>query len=260
MSKNKFFEKRCEKFMADNLISKGQKVDLIITSPPYNIGRSYDKYKDSLPREKYIVWLTHLFKHFNLILEENRVVLFNMSYSKLDPSLHYSAITEIEKKTNFRVVDTICWVKPNSTPLSSTNRLTRKYELIFVFARITELDTFHINKKVTSISKNGKVNNSPIDNILYCKNGKSRGGNISTFSVELINNLIRIYGKMNDILYDPFMGTGTTAVSSLFMNCNFVGSEISTEQVLISTDRYKKSERFVKLNYLLYKKDVRKKF
>jgi site-specific DNA-methyltransferase (adenine-specific) len=254
--RNQFIQKPCEEFITDDLINKNRKVDLIVFSPPYNIGRSYDKYKDSKSRDDYINWMVDLFQKFDDILEEDRVVLINLSYSTKDPSLPYEVVIEIERNSRFSIVDTITWEKPNCTPLSSSNRLDRITEHVFVMARKSEMKTFHINKKITKIGKNGVVYRTPIRNKLDCKNGKSKGGNISTFSVDLIKQLIMLYGKKGDLIYDPFMGTGTTGISSILLNCNFVGTEISEKQIGVSNERLVRPSRYVKLRYLLKKENT----
>ena len=249
--KNKFIQKPCETFMNEQLISKNRKIDLAVFSPPYNIGRSYDKYRDSKSREEYMKWMINLFIMFEHVLAENRVILINLSYSTKDPILPFEVITEISRNTEFRLADTINWEKPNCTPLSSGNRLDRIFEYVFVMAREKDLKTFHINKKITKIGENGVVYRTPIRNKLFCKNGKSIEGNISTFSVDLITQLIKLYGKTGDLIYDPFMGSGTTGIASLLSKCNFVGTEISPKQIELSYKRLMPVAQYVKLRNLL---------
>ena len=55
--------------------------------------------------------------------------------------------------------------------------------------------------------------------------------------MELCTKLINIYTKFNDVVYDPFMGTGTTGVACKLINRNFIGSEISKSQVDYSNKR-----------------------
>jgi DNA modification methylase len=250
---NKFNNYSCEAFMDTELIGKNQKVDIILTSPPYNINRKYDQYHDSKPRDQYVQWIVDLHKQFDKILAKDRVVLLNLSYSAKDPSLPYKVVTEIEEKTNFSIVDTIIWEKPGCTTNSSAfNRLDRIVEPIFVLARKSETKTFYLNAGGFTIGKNGqKYSKTTIRNKIYCKNGKSNAGNISTYSVDLVKRLIEMYGKKGDLIYDPFMGTGTTGVGSVLSNCCFVGSELSEKQVKYSDQRIIKPTRYVKLKRIL---------
>ena len=63
--------------------------------------------------------------------------------------------------------------------------------------------------------------------------------NKATYSSELVCKLIDIYFKENSLIYDAFMGTGTTAIACIMRKCNYIGSEISNKQVDYSLNRIK---------------------
>ncbi len=249
--KNQFIQKKCEDFITNDLIKKDRKVDLILTSPPYNLGRSYDQYRDTKSRKDYTNWIVSLFQMFDKVLSEDRVILMNLSYGSSDPSLPSKTIVEIEENSEFKLVETITWVKDNCTPIPSANRLDRITESVFVLARKSELKSFHSNKRITSLRSNGVIHRSTMRNILYCKNGISKKGNISTFSVDLVKKLIEMYGVEGDFQFDPFSGTGTCGIGSLLSNCSFVGTEISEEQVEYSNVRLLPTKRHVKTKFIL---------
>lgn len=229
---------------------KGIKINIVLTSPPYNTSRksSKDKYMqryiehiDILTDEEYIDNTVNLFNGFNDILEKNGVILYNMSYSTSKPYLMYSVISEIIKKTNFVIVDTIVWKKNNAIPDNrSSNRLTRIFEFVFVFARKNEDKSFQSNKAITSLSNTGIYTYTPITNFIEARNNSEVTSlNKATFSVEFCDELLKIYAKKDDIIYDPFMGTGTTAVSAKKNRCFFIGSEICKKQIIHSKRRLK---------------------
>ena len=64
--------------------------------------------------------------------------------------------------------------------------------------------------------------------------------NKATFSSELVYKLLLMYANKDTIVYDCFMGTGTTAIGCLKYGCNYIGSEINTEQYNYSINRIKK--------------------
>ena len=112
---NKIFNEDCIVTM-ERMINEGFKVDSILTSPPYNMtsrkgGHSdtgrYDVYKDWKTEEEYIDWMVTIFNNFDKILNTNRAVLFNFSYSIENPSLPYKLVVELEKRTPFKVIDTM---------------------------------------------------------------------------------------------------------------------------------------------------------
>lgn len=96
-------------------------------------------------------------------------------------------------------------------------------------------------KKVTSIiEKTGQKNYENVYNFVEAKNNDGLCElNKATFSSELCCKLLSIYAKENSIIYDSFMGTGTTAVSCLQLNHSYIGSELSKEQVEYSENRIK---------------------
>jgi DNA modification methylase len=217
-------------------------VDLIITSPPYNTSikrlggpsgkKKYDIYTDRKTEEEYIKWTIDLFNGYDKIVKENRVVLYNFSYSVENPTLPYKLVAKISEHTNWELSDTIFWKKPNSIPHpASYNRLNRSVEFIWVFVRKKELKTFKMFKKITNTSKTGQNYYEVVNNYIEAKNNDGPNElNKATFSTDLVSKLINIYGTEGDLIYDSFMGTGTTCFASIDKKCNFIGSEISTAQ------------------------------
>lgn len=115
----------------ENIEKGGNKVGLILTSPPYNTCRNstnsklrdtyqtrYDIHLDNMNDSAYLDWTTRLFKGFDSILKENGVVLYNLSYgtdtvnTKEDykpNEIMYKVITKILDDTPFTIADTIVW-------------------------------------------------------------------------------------------------------------------------------------------------------
>lgn len=231
-----------------------ESVDVILTSPPYNTGRPstsdwsrdnyecrYDVYLDTKTSAEFINWCCDLFNKFNKVLKENGVVLWNMSYGNDDTVTHsnndllWLLIGKIIENTPFTVADHIVWRKmggvlPNNV---SKNKLTRVCESVFVFVRKDEYSSFHVNKKEAAISASGQQFYSPIYNYIEAKNNDEVCPiNKATYSSELCEKLIRIYAPLdeNTVVYDPFMGTGTTAVACRALGIGYIGSEISQAQ------------------------------
>lgn len=229
-------------------------LDLIITSPPYNIfntkakDRGYDYYEDNKTDEEYINWTLNIFNHIDLKLKDNGVVIYNMGYGTSNPNLMNLTIAEIVKQTPFSIADIIIWKKQTAIPNSpSKNRLTRICEFVYVLCRKDELYTFEANKKI--ISNNGNaIFYESINNIISAKNNDGECSlNKATYSTQLVRNLIKIYAKPNSIIYDPFIGTGTTAIACIEENMRFMGSEISLGQCEYANNRIKEKLSQLKL-------------
>lgn len=252
---NKIHNENCEDTM-QRMMQADFRVDNIITSPPYNTVRTgeyystddsinkhvgrYDEYTEDLTDDEYITWTIGLFNSFDKILKSNGCILYNMSYSTENTTLIWEVLYNIIKKTKFTIADTIIWRKDTALPVNtSPNKLTRICEHIFVFCRQDEIDTFHSNKKIKSTrTDTGQSYYENISNYIRAPNNDGACElNKATYSTELILKLLKIYVQKDNIVYDPFMGTGTTANACKQYGVNYVGSEISKAQVEYANKR-----------------------
>jgi site-specific DNA-methyltransferase (adenine-specific) len=218
-------------------------VDIVITSPPYNTSRvgatdkyssRYDLFQDFKTDQEYIDWTCDVFNGYDKILKPNGCVLYNMSYSSEKTHLIWLVIADIIRRTNFITADCIVWKKSNAIPNNvSKNKLTRIVEYIFVFSRKSEFKTFDANKKITGrIERTGQANYENIYNFIEARNNDgSNSLNKATFSTELITKLMDIYAKPESLVYDSFMGIGTTAKACIEKGMSYIGSELSKPQI-----------------------------
>lgn len=248
MEINKIYNEDCIETM---LKIPNNFIDAIITSPPYNTSRKgsslngasanvrYDVFNDCKTDEDYINWTIEIFNFYDKVLKENGVILYNLSYSSENTHLMWLVISKIIERTNFIIADNIIWKKPSTSPNScSPNKLTRICEYVFVICRKNEFDTFICNKEVSSIRDSGQLAYKNYFNFIEAKNND---GSIdihkATFSSELIRKLLKLYVKPNMLVYDSFMGTGTTAIACIEENVNYIGSELSKRYVDLSNKR-----------------------
>lgn len=251
MKINEIYNEDCFETMG-KLNDNNLKVDLIITSPPYNTGRTsqtqrsidnrenrYDIHLDNMGGQEYLDWTVKLFNNYDSILRENGVVLYNMSYGNENPDIMWLTISEIISNTEFMVADTIVWKKNSALPNNvSHNKLTRIVEFVFVICRKSEYKTFIGNKKVKSVSNTGQKYYENTFNFIEARNNDgSCKLNKATFSSDLVKQLLSIYAKEGMTVYDSFMGTGTTAVACVQSKMNFYGSELSKAQCEFANNR-----------------------
>lgn len=241
MKTNIIYNENCLETMKNKI--DNYSVDLILTSPPYNISVhdfDYDEYLDDMDFVEYSNFILNVFQNFNRILKNNGVVIWNQSFGNSNISNFFILLSKIIQETNFEIFDLIVWKKKCAMPDNQTsNKLTRIVEYVFIFKRKGE----EINsiKSITSIRKTGQKMYSPIVNFIEAKNNDfSNNLNKATFSSEFVLKLLNIYCKKDYLIYDPFMGTGTTAVGvKLFGGCKYIGSEISKNQVEYAEKRIK---------------------
>jgi DNA modification methylase len=228
-------------------------IDVILTSPFYNTNKKagnsrtlnntsvakgqysyvrYDTHIDNMTDDEYCAFTESLFNEFNTILKPNGVILYNINYGSENTEGMFRAINSVIVNTPFTIGDVIVWKKKNALPNScSPNKLTRIWEFVFVICRKNELKSFHCNKKITSYRKTGQAAYENIYNFVEAKNNDgSCPYNKATYSSELCEQLLTLYAPDNGIVYDPFIGSGTTAVACENLGLICYGSEISKNQ------------------------------
>lgn len=237
-------------------------IDLVLTSPPYNTNvkgnakkntqtvsvkegqytyARYDGYDDSRTNEEYCDFIKRLFGLFGKVLKKDGVILWNSSYGNENCDSLFLGLNEIING-GFSIADIICWKKTNALPnTSSKNKATRICEFVFVICRKDEILTFNANKQFSSVRNSGQTMYKPFYNFIQAANNDGANPyNKATFSSELVGKLLTLYGKRGQTVYDPFMGTGTTAIGCIRHGLDFVGSELSKNQVEYSIERIKR--------------------
>ena len=244
----------CEDYVetVERLYRADERVNLVITSPPYNTNRKqgrsrtllntdakggqpwvrYDLVQDDMTQEEYCDFLCTFMVDMDSVLAEDGVVLLNLGYGNENPDGVWKAVASIIEGTEFTVADCIVWKKRNAMPNNcSPNRLTRICEFIFVLARKDELKTFHMNKEVRSVRKTGQKSYGNVMNYLTAANNDGPCPyNKATFSSELVGKLLKMYAKEGALVYDPFMGSGTTLAACQKLGFDSIGSEVSELQ------------------------------
>lgn len=200
----------------------------------------YDTHVDNMTDQEYADFTVKLFNGFNRVLKENGVVLYNISYGSENTSCMFMAISSIIERTDFTIADVIVWKKKTAFPIStSPNKLTRIWEFVFVFCRKAEIKTFKCNKKISSYRKTGQAAYECVYNFIEAKNNDEPCPyNKATYSSELCERLLDLYAVGDNVtVYDPFMGSGTTAVACQNKGFNCIGSEISENQCKWALER-----------------------
>ena len=203
-------------------------VDCVITSPPYNIGSSdkkYIEYKDNLQEEEYIEWMGKVFAELKRVLKEDGTIWFNFGYSQKTQTLPYKICLEaVEKGLQLR--ETMCWDKKTGMPITTGKHMTRVWEFVWLFSKT---DKYKVYKKFLGVTNNCKYY-KPIYNIIRTK--PEMGGKDITkihharYPESLVHHILKIATKRDDLVLDPFMGSGTTASVAQQEGMNFIGFEI----------------------------------
>ena len=232
----------------DKLIQEGIKVDVIITSPPYNIGKEYEK-KVSL--SKYLEWQKQVFKKAYILLSDNGVVLLNVGafineYTNNIPLSFefYSIFTN----TGYKLRQNIVWHFPSG--MSASKKLSGRYEDIMWWYKGDNLPTFNLEdirvKEWKNFDKRNNLNGKNPTNVwginLVKGNSKEKKKHPCQFPEVLINRLVKGMTNKSEIILDMFMGSGTTGVACVNLNRKFIGIELDKEYFDIAKERIEKEE------------------
>jgi site-specific DNA-methyltransferase (adenine-specific) len=213
----------------------GTIVDCIVTSPPYNLGGDFhtmvagkrvtygdykSPYNDKLSEDDYQTWqIDFLNKCFDVLKDEG--VMF---YNHKNRIVNGTIITPFEwiKKSRFNISQVIV-MNLKSTANVDKRRFFPVHELIFVLSKKPGVK-LNNHECLTDVWEAKKVS-------------RKVSGHPATFHEDIPRRCIVAATSENDIVLDPFMGSGTTAVAALNTNRRFIGFEISDEYLRISNER-----------------------
>lgn len=251
------------KLMPDNFI------DLTITSPPYDDIRNYNKKIGKISDEYngYSFPFEDIAKELYRVTKKGGVVVWvvNDSMDKGSESLTSFRQALFFKEIGFNVHDTMIYRKLNPVPNAGT-RYQQMFEYMFVFSKgkpkTTNIelrersnkcnDKRVYRKKKFSRNKDGDFNENdyfvkemvPDYNIwdFYVGGGNTTNDKVAfkhpaIFPEELVRRHIVSWSNEGDLIYDPFMGSGTTSKMSILTKRNYIGSELSKEYCDIETER-----------------------
>ena len=223
-------------------------IDGICCSPPYNIGtkRRDHYYKngysdlDGLPEDDYLDLRISEFLEFSRIIKDGGVILYNISYHNENPILPILLLNRIHNETDLTMADMISWKKKSSIPFqTSPTKLSRIVEQIYVIVKKSRLHDFKTNKEVSKINeKTGQRFYKNYVNFIEASNNDGLICDLkASYSMDLVLKLIGIYFPEGSLIYDPFMGIGTTAMACKSSNRSYIGSEINEKFWEISKNR-----------------------
>jgi DNA modification methylase len=237
--------------LLEDLKKQSLNVDLIVTSPPYFNAREYSQY-DSL--NDYMDIMKNVFKGCFEILNESRMCIINISpvliprlnrneQSKRIPLPYY--FVPMMEEIGFEFLEDIIWKKPNGSvpnrnggffrhrkPIAYKPNIVTEYILVFKKPSKNLIDKFLKNHSLVK-GDYDKTN-------MWEFNPETKSKHSAPFPVILPQKCIKYYSYENELVLDPFMGSGTTAIAAIRENRNFIGSELNKEYFELSQNRIKK--------------------
>ena len=228
-------------------------IHLMITSPPYNVSKEYD---EDLSLNEYLTLLRNSFKEtFRVLVNGGRACInvANLGRKPYIPLSDYISQMMIELGYNMR--GEIIWNKAGSASpstawgswQSAANPILRDvHEYILIFSK----GDYNREKK----SKENTISKEQFmewTKSIWTMNAESarRIGHPAPFPEELPYRLIQLYSFKNDIILDPFIGSGTTGVAALKSERKFVGYEVNNDYIKLAENRLAPYLKQSKLNF-----------
>ena len=231
-------------------------IHLMITSPPYNVSKVYD---NDLSLKEYLQLLENSFKETYRVLVNGGRACINVANLGRKPYIPLSDyISQMMINIGYNMRGEIIWNKAASASpstawgswQSAANPILRDiHEYILVFSKG---DYNRISKgKKNTITKEQFMEWTKS---IWTMNAESarRIGHPAPFPEELPTRLIQLYSFQDDIILDPFMGSGTTAVSAIKSDRKFVGYDISQEYIDLAVKRISPLLQQTKIKFELH--------
>jgi len=219
-------------------------VHLMVTSPPYNVGKEYD---ENLSLKEYRELLKRVFKETYRVLVPGGRACINVANLGRKPYIPlHSYIIEDMQSIGFLMRGEILWDKGSSaspstawgTYLKANNPVLRDiHEYILVFCK----DTFtrlNPQKRKSTISKEEFLEFTK-SVWKFAAERASKVGHPAPFPVELPYRLIQLYTFEDEIVLDPFVGSGTTCIAALKTKRKYVAYDIDKKYCDLAEKRIK---------------------
>lgn len=244
-------------------------IDLVVTSPPYNLGIDYNTYQDTDDRSAFITWCLEWAQEVKRVMSEDASFFLNVGASPSNPLLPHQlllTLTEGENTPLFTLQNTFHWIKSISIetragetvsaghfkPINSQRYVNDCHEYVF---HLTKSGSVSLDRKGAGVPYVHKSNIKrwghtdgedkrcrgntwfiPYDTI---KNRVKDRPHPATFPVGLAEQCIRIHGQgERTSLLDPFNGIGTSAVAAQRMGItSYTGFDIDEDYLAVTRER-----------------------
>lgn len=228
-------------------------VALMVTSPPYNVGKDYDL---DMSLEEYLGFLKGILRETYRVLLPGGRVAFNVANLGRKPYIPLNAhISAIAQEVGFLMRGEIIWVKGKGASgscawgswMSATNPTLRdvhEYILVFSKKRFGRPD-----KGQSTVTRDEFM--AGTTSVWYIPPESARRvGHPAPFPVALVERLIQLYTFEGDVVLDPFMGSGSTAVAAVNSSRRYVGYEIDAQYISLCRRRISSlTESFLSESY-----------
>ena len=241
-------------------------VDLVITSPPYADLKVYID-NPGILADNYVEWFLPICNEICRVIKPTGSFILNINDKVEDGFRHpyvFDLVSQIHKRTELKMFERLFWNKMKGLP--NRSRFGDRVEYIFWFAKqkgfkfnIDEMRTEYSEKSIQRMKKplkkrfSRKENDDNIDYKDWSPNPlgalpttlvnisseskRIADNHVAVYPLELVNYFIKGSTEVGDLVLDPFMGTGTTAVSAKKLGRNYLGFELQQDYIDVANKR-----------------------
>lgn len=231
-------------------------IDVVVCSPPYNLRKRYNSYKDNKEASVYFEWLDDIFSKIHRVLKDDGSFFLNVGWTYKFPHLANDVCRVAEK--HFLLQNQIIWLKSITVegknyghfkPVISDNYLNNFYEFVFHFRKekILPIDRLAIGVPYSDKFNAERWGDKPD---LRCRGNvwfipysttspktSIKKNHPASFPSQLPEYCIRLHGRTDSmVVLDPFLGTGATLVACKQLNVQGIGIELDSEYCSISKE------------------------
>ena len=232
-----------------------ESVDVIVTSPPYNLGIDYSTYADKKPMEVYLEWIREVFLAAKRVLKDQGHLFLNVGYSNAEPWIAMDVAQTLRQ--DWVLQNNIAWIKSihvgdkttgHFKPINSKRYINPTWESLFHFTKDgnVEIDKLGVGvpfEVKSNITRNGHAQdlrdrgNSWFIPYPHIKRKSVKGNHPAIFPPDLVKFCLLTSGIEKGLLLDPFVGTGTSALVAQDLDWDFVGFDVDEEYLSFARTR-----------------------
>lgn len=219
-------------------------VDLIVTSPPYNLDVRYNSFNDRISYEEYLEFTnTWLEKCYKFLKDDGRMCLnIPLDKNKGGQQSVYADIITLAKKNGFKYHTTIIWNEQNISKRTAWGSWLSA-SAPYVIAPVEMIAVLY--KKKWKKTSGSRISDITKDEFMEWTNGvwnfmgesKKKVGHPAPFPIELPRRCIKLFSFLNDVVLDPFLGSGSTLIAAALLHRIGIGVEIDKNYCEIAKNR-----------------------
>ncbi|MFN8626394.1 MAG: site-specific DNA-methyltransferase [Candidatus Binatia bacterium] len=250
--------------LLEKLRDSNANIDLALTSPPYNIGKEYEK---PLSLEEYISWCSRWMNQIYNVVSDRGAFWLNLGYLEVpEKGLCVPIPYLLWDKSPFYMIQEVVWAY--GAGVSAKSRLSPRNEKWLFYVKDREHYTFNLdeirdpNVKYPNQKKNGRFRCNPLGKnpsdvwelpkvtTGKDRSSKERSGHPAQFPLSVVERIVKAASNPAEVVLDPFAGSCSTGIAATGLGRVFVGFELREDYCKASVQRFK--------DFLVERKDALK--